>query len=90
MYLNAKKNGVMTRITDVSHPHWEAVRIISLDKIKEIIDEVGGSLPDSRCLEEAISMVNNLFPDSHGFSKRYVLAALRITAEARKEWFEIE
>ena len=55
--------------------------------LRAIIDETKREFPTLDELGEAIGMVQHTYPDSHVFSKRYVLEKLITVREGLKKWF---
>ena len=53
-----------------------------------IIDEAKQDIPNAKRIVEAKTMIEKLFPDSHGFSKRYVQKVLTDMWDARVKWFD--
>jgi len=55
--------------------------------IKGLLKDVGEDFADGGTIKHAIEIVQNLYPDSHGFSKRYLLSVLEDYQKAVEKWF---
>jgi len=58
------------------------------DYIKDVLKDAGKDFADGGTIKHAIEMVQHLYPDSHSFSKRYILSVLEDYQKAVEKWFE--
>lgn len=75
----AKKQGLMG---------YPTIRNLFETEMNKIIEEMRKEFPDPTEITQAFTMVSNLFPESHGFSKRHLEKFLRNLKEATVKWLK--
>jgi len=59
----------------------------NLDLFQELVLEAKKEFPDTTEITQAFTMISNLFPESHAFSKRHLEKFMTKLREATIKWF---